>query len=802
MDLLTVFKIPCRTPGAFFIDSIKRIRRNSEPTTVFQRRQQLKAYQYAPLPSETHVRLLRCWDYNVEGRVIIATLDTVNLEDKPVFTALSYTWASPGVSVDKNASEDILPSCRLVILNSAFSAPLLADMKWTCNIWIGTSAGEIQLQKNLSDFLICINDENLRWTDLPPRDTSLWIDALCVDQSNEMEKASQIPLMGHIYSTAQEVLGWLGMDTSDLDNMLWMMRNVIPAFMRYFLSLSQSETMDLSDGIDALADHKPTTLVCWKDHLGFPSPPNEDCHAMWKSYFTFFKNRTWFQRAWIFQEVLLASKMRLILPGGSINREELIFFERVLEMTNWGNRLAASDGMVAAFRMQHLFEIRALIVAKQNNTALTPNGDLLAEHTLVWELDSTGKPIKRVIQTMNFSAVLLGEGPLITYLLRRSRRYGATFDVDKVNSILGIASKLLVSQEASKPYFTVTPHASAESVYTDLSRWIIDISNQLDLLSHVESPQDRKLTSLPSWVPDFSAQVSRESLGAIGFDVWHSETIDPGRRPLFAGNFLIPYATEIGQVQARFNGPAIRMSDAHGHVACLLLAVASLMKPIYPHTNESRLEALLRMMLDSPANHKNKQGAQKRFDAYYPAFLGLLAFLGPYLPLPWGNVGDEQTATVEQLQKVLPDWQAQWDLHQNAPNMSKFLVAMLHVREKSLFTTDNGHIGKGPLGAEPGDRVVIFERGFVPFVVRKLPSAQQPFLFRLLWSFSRLWSNDRRRIVFSRLTGFLWHILPERWKLACVERYTLVGECYVHGVMLGELVTPRFRRTFRPVCLV
>jgi hypothetical protein len=58
----------------------------------------------------------------------------------------------------------------------------------------------------------------LRHLRLEKHDRKLWIDALCIDQDNEVEKSEQIPIMGRIYSQATNVCVWLGpkSDTSPL----------------------------------------------------------------------------------------------------------------------------------------------------------------------------------------------------------------------------------------------------------------------------------------------------------------------------------------------------------------------------------------------------------------------------------------------------------------------------------------------------------------------------------------------------------------------------------------------------------
>jgi hypothetical protein len=56
----------------------------------------------------------------------------------------------------------------------------------------------------------------------------LWIDALCIDQTNSTERASQVLLMGDIYSSAKRVIVWLGKPIPELDDMLWLIERYLP----------------------------------------------------------------------------------------------------------------------------------------------------------------------------------------------------------------------------------------------------------------------------------------------------------------------------------------------------------------------------------------------------------------------------------------------------------------------------------------------------------------------------------------------------------------------------------------------
>lgn len=48
----------------------------------------------------------------------------------------------------------------------------------------------------------------------------VWVDAICIDQSNEREKSNQIPLMAEIYMKARRVIVWLGDAEADSDDAL------------------------------------------------------------------------------------------------------------------------------------------------------------------------------------------------------------------------------------------------------------------------------------------------------------------------------------------------------------------------------------------------------------------------------------------------------------------------------------------------------------------------------------------------------------------------------------------------------
>lgn len=55
-------------------------------------------------------------------------------------------------------------------------------------------------------------DEALRRFRYKHKETVVWVDAVCIDQSNTEERGHQVGIMGKIYRRAENVVAWLGPD--------------------------------------------------------------------------------------------------------------------------------------------------------------------------------------------------------------------------------------------------------------------------------------------------------------------------------------------------------------------------------------------------------------------------------------------------------------------------------------------------------------------------------------------------------------------------------------------------------------
>ena len=130
-------------------------------------------YTYKPLNEHKDLRLL-CLAAGDDEAEIFAALQPVAFQDPdlPAFTALSYTWG-PG-------SRDA--SIYVDSASFAVTANLLAALK------------------------------HLRKAD---SDRRVWVDAICINQADHLEKSLQVPKIHLIYRAAGSCLAWLGLPSDD-----------------------------------------------------------------------------------------------------------------------------------------------------------------------------------------------------------------------------------------------------------------------------------------------------------------------------------------------------------------------------------------------------------------------------------------------------------------------------------------------------------------------------------------------------------------------------------------------------------
>ena len=143
----------------------------------------------------------------------------------------------------------------------------------------------------------------------PDRDTKLWVDALCINQSDSVERSWQIRMMPRIYSLAQEVIVWLG-DAGKFKPPNWRQgrRESLPFKLDTFMDVVNRIDFKLPSMFD-VNDVDSVELRLKSD-----DKRRNDILKTMKSAVEGTKPH-WWTRAWIVQEFALAHRLPRVCFG-------------------------------------------------------------------------------------------------------------------------------------------------------------------------------------------------------------------------------------------------------------------------------------------------------------------------------------------------------------------------------------------------------------------------------------------------------------------------------------------------------
>lgn len=115
----------------------------------------------------------------------------------------------------------------------------------------------------------------------PANEVALWVDAICINQQDKVEKTAQVSRMHEIYSAASNVCIWLGVGEIDPETG----------------TVDPDETEETFDFIrQMLSLRRLDQLVQSEDHID-----------LWLAFVRLMRNR-WFSRRWVVQELALAKE--------------------------------------------------------------------------------------------------------------------------------------------------------------------------------------------------------------------------------------------------------------------------------------------------------------------------------------------------------------------------------------------------------------------------------------------------------------------------------------------------------------
>ncbi|KAF5595994.1 het-6-heterokaryon incompatibility [Fusarium pseudocircinatum] len=158
----------------------------------------------------------------------------------------------------------------------------------------------VHLSNHLATCMRRLQKFGIKNIELTPRITHIWLDSICINQDNVHERASQVAMMGSIYSQSIRTLIWLGEVTSPSIHLAWQLIDDIYAVFQNQNPLARS----LSDIATRTYDDKSHTMA--------GLPPFGD--IKWVHLRHLMEIR-WFSRMWIVQEVVLSRGDPIFLHG-------------------------------------------------------------------------------------------------------------------------------------------------------------------------------------------------------------------------------------------------------------------------------------------------------------------------------------------------------------------------------------------------------------------------------------------------------------------------------------------------------
>ena len=374
-----------------------------------------EGYLYEPIKdSRMSIRLLTvlpCLDVATE---IKCKLHTASLYDSPQYGALSYTW------------EDAVQGETIWVNGS---------LKYVTN--------------NLALILRRLRQQEMGHSPL------LWVDSLCIDYDNQIERSQQVGIMSTIFGRAREVIVALG-DATDADEL----------GIDYLVKLATNITNSSQADTEAL----------------ILQIENENA---WITMVGLFE-RPWWRRRWVIQEVVLAARATLLFGMYTLNFSVLDQVLSSVDMISKVLQETAKHGTAYELLKAHLGWQSALALSATRREFHSGLGPTLPQ--LLWR----------------FRNHLVTNSKDCIYSLLGLSQWDWTGDVADTEELVHSQASQMPREKYELPVVDYT--RSSADICKRYAVYFLEGSKHLDILSYCSSCCRRH--NLPTWVPWFAESCS------------------------------------------------------------------------------------------------------------------------------------------------------------------------------------------------------------------------------------------------------------------------------------------------------
>ncbi|GIK05563.1 hypothetical protein Aspvir_009676 [Aspergillus viridinutans] len=719
---------------------------------------------YSSLADPKNIRLITLQASDDYNALIKCTLFEVDRTSAPEYEALSYVWGAPG-------------STRNILLNGKM----------------------IPIRENLEAAL-----RELRRREDP---RTLWIDGICIDQSNVEERTDQVKRMDTTYRNAAGVVVWIGRESNtsarlfDKSELTLKNSKQLDSLLRseHFLDFpfQPEDYCPLCDGVphkipsqlvgtyltESVADRytraaQDPTLIPqqWKNEH------TEDIEA-----FVTLLRRPWWRRVWVLQEAILAKK--ITLHCGPRSMDWPIFQGILYTLVRQGkrSRIHHTGGLTTEARRARA-QAQLLFLANSTFAFFFLQSSLLATKQL--------------------------RGLSMADLLSLTSNFDATDPRDKVFALIGLLPENSPERVQFKPDYSI----NVKQLFINVAKSFLETDRRLDVVTARPSlpsylvPKSRSHSpdwdlDCPSWVPNWKlpqlwylnsiwiskfsqfktlnwytkTRISEHEPGLESVDsgtlpeeslqVFNASLQNPSPFPFeFSGHGEILHAhgvtvdtvEEVGKpwdlamAALKTHNPADPgNSNQNAHDA--QVAIIEQWKTIarlnvegqYSFTQQSRSEAFWRTLF---------------LDRYRSTHTHERVYRVTRIPV---QVGDEEANNIFGPAGITCGFPPEtsedelgliYFLRHEATEMGSFTNINLHCVNLSLFRTVKGYIGVGHPNMRPGDKVALLLGAAVPLVLREY--------------------DEGHLLIGQRFASLVF--------TSQLYILTFTSNSYVHGIMDGE----------------
>lgn len=300
----------------------------------------------------------------------------------------------------------------------------------------------------------------------------VWIDAICINQANDIEKRMQIPLMRDVFQYAGGGYVWLGQASFEET----MAMRMLPAVAERLYTASTNKSLIIPGKEETFTGND------------IPSSDSNFWSALRKVL-----SNPWWSRLWTLQEVVYTDRTGQDGSWSSWPPTPVYVGNTATDLNvfNQLNTAAASLG------------IRSWIMTGQSGV----RADTLYAFNGLDEIRICRDTLEAGFGGMRLRALLVG-----------TRRRRATVDADMVYGMLAMMDRHIAKLLAPEA------NSTAQEVFVKFAKYYIRNEHREHLFSHTST--ENRMIGLPSWCPNFASAPAAVSLGTHWFGWIENSEID------------------------------------------------------------------------------------------------------------------------------------------------------------------------------------------------------------------------------------------------------------------------------------